>query len=154
MVTTCGKASRKKPETRKALEPAFAKPRLPIETIRLASIPNDGGAEGVEAGVCLSDVVTPSGALVELLPGRFVDVPLYWQHDPARRIGTIESVGEDERGLRIIADTIRESALGDNALGAIYDASRIAITLGLRLPHFSQLGLGRRRLSLHRFQLG
>lgn len=40
-----------------------------------------------------------------------------------------------DRGLRIIADTIRESALGDNALGAIYDASRIAITLGLRLPH-------------------
>lgn len=31
----------KKPETRKALEPAFAKPRLPIETIRLASIPHD-----------------------------------------------------------------------------------------------------------------
>ena len=31
----------KKPETRKALEPAFANPRLPIETIRLASIPNE-----------------------------------------------------------------------------------------------------------------
>lgn len=30
-------------------------------------------------------------------------VPLYWQHDPARRIGTVESVAEDARGLRVIA---------------------------------------------------
>lgn len=30
-------------------------------------------------------------------------IPLFWQHDPARRIGTIESVEEDERGLRVIA---------------------------------------------------
>jgi uncharacterized protein len=30
-------------------------------------------------------------------------LPLYWQHDPARRIGTVEHVVEDARGLQIIA---------------------------------------------------
>ena len=30
-------------------------------------------------------------------------LPLYWQHDPRRRIGTVEDVAEDERGLRVIA---------------------------------------------------
>ncbi|WP_219894677.1 HK97 family phage prohead protease [Aquisediminimonas profunda] len=29
-------------------------------------------------------------------------VPLFWQHDPAHRIGTIESLREDGRGLRVI----------------------------------------------------
>jgi uncharacterized protein len=30
-------------------------------------------------------------------------VPLYWQHDPRRRIGAVEALEEDERGLRVIA---------------------------------------------------
>jgi uncharacterized protein len=30
-------------------------------------------------------------------------LPLYWQHDPARRIGTVEHLSEDARGLRVIA---------------------------------------------------
>jgi hypothetical protein len=29
--------------------------------------------------------------------------PLLWQHDAARRIGTVESLIEDDRGLRVIA---------------------------------------------------
>lgn len=29
-------------------------------------------------------------------------VPLFWQHDPAQRIGTIELLQEDRRGLRVI----------------------------------------------------
>jgi HK97 family phage prohead protease len=30
-------------------------------------------------------------------------VPLLWQHDAGRRIGFVESLSEDERGLRVIA---------------------------------------------------
>jgi HK97 family phage prohead protease len=30
-------------------------------------------------------------------------LPLLWQHDTNRRIGFVESIGEDERGLRVIA---------------------------------------------------
>lgn len=30
------------------------------------------------------------------------NLPLFWQHDPAQRIGRIESLAEDRRGLRVI----------------------------------------------------
>lgn len=29
--------------------------------------------------------------------------PLLWQHDATRRVGTVESLAEDDRGLRVIA---------------------------------------------------
>ncbi len=29
-------------------------------------------------------------------------VPLFWQHDPARRIGSVEMIAEDTKGLRVI----------------------------------------------------
>ncbi len=32
-----------------------------------------------------------------------VRVPLLWQHDPARVIGTVEALAEDARGLRVVA---------------------------------------------------
>lgn len=31
-------------------------------------------------------------------------VPLLWQHDTDRRIGFVESLSEDERGLRVVAE--------------------------------------------------
>jgi uncharacterized protein len=31
-------------------------------------------------------------------------MPLFWQHDPARRIGTVTKISEDNHGLRIIAE--------------------------------------------------
>lgn len=54
-------------------------------------------------------------------------LPLLWQHDRARRIGFVERVEEDERGLRVIAqlddgaDPVREGAglsFGYRVLGA------------------------------------
>ena len=35
--------------------------------------------------------------------GAKAPVPLLWQHDPARRIGTVTALHEDERGLRVEA---------------------------------------------------
>jgi HK97 family phage prohead protease len=37
-------------------------------------------------------------------------LPLLWQHDTSRRIGYIESLREDDRGLRVIARIDDESA--------------------------------------------
>ncbi len=44
-------------------------------------------------------------------------LPLYWQHDPARRIGTVETLAEDQRGLRVIG-ALDEGAAGLGALQA------------------------------------
>lgn len=37
-------------------------------------------------------------------------LPLLWQHDRDRRIGFVESLSEDQRGLRVIAQLDDESA--------------------------------------------
>ena len=48
------------------------------------------------------DTIRP-GAFARTLAERSGPYPLYWQHRPDRRIGWVETVGEDARGLRIIA---------------------------------------------------
>lgn len=44
--------------------------------------------------------------------GAHAPVPLYWQHDPARRVGTVEVLGEDARGLRVIGRSSVQVANG------------------------------------------
>lgn len=43
------------------------------------------------------------GAFVRTLAERREPLPLLWQHRPGQRIGTVERVAEDARGLRVIA---------------------------------------------------
>lgn len=47
------------------------------------------------------DVVRRGAFAASLAAG--AKVPLLWQHDPARVIGSVEMLGEDARGLRVVA---------------------------------------------------
>lgn len=48
------------------------------------------------------DVIRP-GAFARTLAERRQRLPLYWQHRPDQRIGWVETVAEDQRGLRVVA---------------------------------------------------
>lgn len=48
------------------------------------------------------DTIRP-GAFAQTLAERRGPVPLFWQHRPEQRIGTVELIEEDRRGLRVIA---------------------------------------------------
>lgn len=48
------------------------------------------------------DVIRP-GAFARTLAQRETPLPLYWQHRPDQRIGWVETVAEDQRGLRVVA---------------------------------------------------
>lgn len=48
------------------------------------------------------DTIRP-GAFERTLAERKDPLPLFWQHRPDQRIGWIERVAEDSRGLRVIA---------------------------------------------------
>jgi HK97 family phage prohead protease len=48
------------------------------------------------------DVIRP-GAFARSLVERKAMLPLYWQHRPEQRIGWVERLAEDDRGLRVIA---------------------------------------------------
>ncbi len=43
------------------------------------------------------------GAFVRSLTAREGELPLFWQHRPSARLGKIEQIAEDQRGLRVIA---------------------------------------------------
>jgi uncharacterized protein len=47
------------------------------------------------------DVVRAGAFAASLAEGR--TVPLLWQHDPQRVIGTVERLAEDKHGLRVVA---------------------------------------------------
>ena len=53
------------------------------------------------------DTIRP-GAFARTLAGRKEPLPLLWQHKAGARIGTVESVSEDRRGLRVIARIDRQ----------------------------------------------
>ena len=63
------------------------------------------------------DTILP-GAFRETLRSRRTPFPLYWQHHPEQRIGWVETVGEDARGLRVIGRVSRASAAGREAASA------------------------------------
>ncbi len=59
------------------------------------------------------DVISPGAFAASIARRRGEALPLLWQHRPEARIGTIERIEEDARGLRVIgridgARTIRE----------------------------------------------
>ena len=47
--------------------------------------------------------VIRAGAFSRTLSERRDPLPLYWQHRPDQRIGRVETVSEDGRGLRVVA---------------------------------------------------
>ena len=53
--------------------------------------------DGVDRG---NDVMRPGAFAASLARG--APVPLLWQHDPARVIGTVAMLAEDQRGLRVV----------------------------------------------------
>jgi HK97 family phage prohead protease len=85
------------------------------------------------------DTIRP-GAFTRTLASRDAPLPLYWQHNPAQRIGWIEQAGEDERGLRILASI-------DNPAGgaaAALKAGRVnGLSFGYRARRFTRDAAGR-----------
>ena len=68
--------------------------------------------------------VIRKGAFVRTLAERREPIPLFWQHRPEMRIGWVESIAEDGRGLRVIASI-------DNPDGGAAAALKQGTTNGL-----------------------
>ena len=63
------------------------------------------------------DTIRP-GAFAATLANLREPLPLYWQHDPRQRIGWVERIGEDRRGLRIVARIDRPASRAAAMLAA------------------------------------
>lgn len=80
------------------------------------------------------------GAFTQTLADRHEPLPLFWQHRPDQRIGWVETVREDNRGLRVIA-TIDNPAGG--AAAALKRGAVTGLSFGYRARAFTRSEAGR-----------
>jgi hypothetical protein len=59
-------------------------------------------------------------------------VPLLWQHEPGRPVGTIEYLKEDRRGLRVIG-RLSDGAAGREAAALLGDGAVSGLSFGYRV---------------------
>jgi HK97 family phage prohead protease len=85
------------------------------------------------------DTIRP-GAFSRSLAERSEPLPLFWQHRPEQRIGWIERVSEDARGLRVIAAIDNP----DGRAGAMLRTNSVSgLSFGYRARSARHSSLGR-----------
>ena len=79
------------------------------------------------------DVIAPGAFAASLsrLAGR--DLPLLWQHGAEQRIGTIETLAEDARGLRVIGRIDRRGTAAGKAAALLRDGRLDGLSFGYRV---------------------
>lgn len=95
------------------------------------------------------DTIRP-GAFARTLAGRSRPIPLYWQHQPERRIGWVETIGEDARGLRVVA---RIDNPAGGAAAALRRGTATGLSFGYRARGFRRDGSGRELTDIDLFEV-
>lgn len=95
------------------------------------------------------DTIRP-GAFAESLAAQRAPLPLYWQHRPDQRIGWVEHVAEDSRGLRVVATIDRPDGVAALALkrGAV-----TGLSFGYRARDFARDERGRELRAVDLFEV-
>lgn len=90
------------------------------------------------------------GAFAETLQARAEPIPILWQHRPDQRIGEVESVAEDSRGLRVIGRITRMQSQAAKLLkvGAVS-----GLSFGYRARRARQSPSGRELLDIELFEI-
>jgi uncharacterized protein len=65
--------------------------------------------------------------------GAGAPVPLLWQHDPARRIGTVHALAEDARGLRVEAVVEGDGRCAREAAAMLAEGAVSGLSFGYRV---------------------
>ncbi len=90
------------------------------------------------------------GAFVKTISERRDPLPLLWQHRPDQKIGEIESIVEDARGLRVIA---RIDMVASRA-AKLLEASEVSgLSFGYRAREFRSSEQGRELLGIDLFEV-
>ncbi len=90
------------------------------------------------------DVIAP-GAFAASLAGLGAGLPLLWQHRPEARIGTIEQIAEDVRGLRVIGRIDGTGEAARRAAALLAAGALDGLSFGYRVIAAGE-GNGARRL--------
>jgi HK97 family phage prohead protease len=95
------------------------------------------------------DIILP-GAFSRTLAERGEDLPLYWQHRPDARIGTIQNIAEDARGLRVIARIERAASRAATLLST---RAVTGLSFGYRAQRYRSTPAGRLLYDIELFEI-
>lgn len=95
------------------------------------------------------DVIHP-GAFARTLAGRREPIPLFWQHRPDMRIGWVEHIGEDGKGLRVIASLDNPEG---GAASALRSGKASGLSFGYRARGFTRDRHGRELTDIELFEV-
>ena len=90
------------------------------------------------------------GAFAETLAHRQKPLPLLWQHRPDQRIGEIESISEDARGLRVVA---RISKTASRASVLLRAGKVNGLSFGYRAREAKHSEAGRELIGIDLFEI-
>ena len=90
------------------------------------------------------------GAFAHTLGKRDEPLPLLWQHRPDQRIGTVESIAEDDRGLRVVATIENPTSRG----AAMLEQRAVSgLSFGYRTREARHSDKGRELLGIDLFEI-
>ena len=95
------------------------------------------------------DTILP-GAFARTLAQRSEPLPLYWQHRPDQRIGWVETVAEDARGLRVVASIDNPDG---GAAAALRRGAVTGLSFGYRARSFTRDQQGRELTEIELFEV-
>ncbi len=90
------------------------------------------------------------GAFEQTVASRSEPLPLLWQHRPDQKIGVIEEISEDNRGLRVIARIDANSSRGAKMLK---DGTVDGLSFGYRAREYRNSDKGRELLAIDLFEV-
>ena len=94
--------------------------------------------------------VIHKGAFLRTLAERREPIPLFWQHRPEMRIGWVESIAEDGRGLRVVASIDNP---GGGAAAALRQGTASGLSFGYRARGFPRDAAGRELTDIELFEV-
>ena len=90
------------------------------------------------------------GAFAATLSQRSTKLPLLWQHNPDQQIGEIESIAEDDRGLRVIARITSADSRG----AAMLRSNQVSgLSFGYRARQARHSDAGRELIEIDLFEV-
>jgi HK97 family phage prohead protease len=95
------------------------------------------------------DTILP-GAFAATLLARTKALPLLWQHRPDQKIGEIENVTEDERGLRVVARLDRTNS---RAADMLAKGEVSGLSFGYRATRAAHTEAGRQLVEIDLFEV-
>lgn len=93
------------------------------------------GALNLTGYAALFDVRDRGGDIVRAgaFAGSQAPLPLLWQHDPARRVGTVTAIAEDVHGLRVEAEVAGEGGTAREVRAMLGEGALSGLSFGYRV---------------------